>query len=70
MLYDYADAHKHTHDTAVRNAQQVTERNGEVFADLQRGGDPQDLANGRWVEGVWVDTPFPGVLFFGAPGLG
>ncbi len=70
MAYDYADALKHTHDTAVRNAQQVTERNGAVFQDLQQGGDATNLANGRWVDDEWVDLPYPGVLFFGPPGLG
>jgi hypothetical protein len=69
MPGEFADPLVATHDLAVKNAQQAVRHRNGPFMELDRGGDPANMANGYFdAEGNWVATPAKGVLFFGAPG--
>lgn len=66
--YNWVDIATTIVDAAVGRADQDQRANAAVRYDRSRGGDPADLANGGWVDDVWVDRPGLGVIWLGEPG--
>jgi hypothetical protein len=63
-MYDAGGVARLIQDRSVQASRQAVARRSTTLRDAQMGGDRAVLANGAWVDGVWVGNPTGGILIF------